>query len=98
MEVMMQHDSGIKKKVKMGFSWTVFFFGFFVPLLRGDYKWALILFLFASIAGSASEGAGGLLVSIVFAFLYNKIYIKGLLEKGYRPPVSYEEELYDYVG
>ena len=98
MEVMMQHDSGIQKKVKMGFSWTVFFFGAFVPWFRGDLKWFAIMFLFSMLAGSASDGIAGLLISIIFAFFYNKMYIKGLLVKGYRPPVSYEEELYDYIG
>ena len=33
------------KQAPIGFSWTNFFFGFFVPLFRGDWKWAGIFLL-----------------------------------------------------
>ena len=33
------------KQVKIGFSWTMFFFGFWVPLFRGDWKWLIIMLL-----------------------------------------------------
>lgn len=98
MEVMLQHESGVQKKVKMGFSWTVFFFGMLVPLFRGDLKWAAIMFLTILIAGSVSYGLGGLLISFIFAFIYNKMYIKELIEKGYRPPASYESQVLNYIS
>lgn len=33
------------KEVKVGFSWTFFFFGFFVPLFRNNLNDALLTFL-----------------------------------------------------
>ena len=60
----------------MGFSWTVLFFGFFPPLFRGDWKWAIIMFLLAMI----TMGLSGL----VFMFIYNKLYIKDLVGSGFK--------------
>lgn len=86
------------KQVKKGFSWTFFFFGLFVPLIRGDLKWAVIMFLLQSVIGFFTLGIGAFVVSLIFAFIYNKIYIKGLLEKGYRPTEEFEEEIANYVN
>ena len=72
----MKNEIGQVKIVKEGFSWTMLFFGIFVPLYRGDWKWFLIIL----IANIFTYG----LASIVFAFIYNKIYINDLLEKGYK--------------
>ena len=33
---------GHKKKGFLGFSWTAFFFNFWVPIFRADFKWFLI--------------------------------------------------------
>ena len=44
MEFVVLEKNGLRKEVKVGFSWTVFFFGLFVPLFRGDLKWAAIMF------------------------------------------------------
>ncbi|MGL5955240.1 MAG: HrgC protein [Brevinema sp.] len=38
--------TGQIKKGILGFSWTTFFFGLFVPLLRGDLKMFIPFFLF----------------------------------------------------
>ena len=65
------------KQRKLGFSWTTLFFGFWPALFRGDWKWALIILL----VGIVTFGLG----SIVFAFIYNKIHLNGLIEQGYRP-------------
>ena len=72
----MKNEIGQVKIVKEGFSWTMLFFGIFVPLYRGDWKWFLIIL----IANIFTYGWA----SIVFAFIYNKIYINDLLEKGYK--------------
>lgn len=33
---MTNDDTGEVKQCKVGFSWTMFFFGFLVPIFRGD--------------------------------------------------------------
>ena len=76
MKRMMKNEIGQIKIVKEGFSWTMLFFGIFVPLYRGDWKWFLIIL----VANLFTYG----LASVVFAFIYNKIYINDLLEKGYK--------------
>ncbi len=88
-----------QKEVPVGFSWTYFFFGFMVPLLRGDWKWAIISFIpwaifFASgflqnipLLLSIVIGIldfGYLLAWIIFAFFYNKLYVKSLIEEGFQ--------------
>ena len=98
MKVIMEHPSGMVKEVKKGFSWTVFFFGLFVPLIRGDLKWAAIMFALSLLAGSLSFGLGSLFISLIFSFIYNKLYIKELLEKGYRPAPECEVAVSSYVN
>ncbi len=68
--------TGETKAVPAGFSWTTFFFGFFVPLFRGDMGWGAIMF----IAGLFTWGFSNLL----FAFFYNGLYRDKLLERGFR--------------
>jgi len=98
MKVILKHDSGMVKEVKKGFSWTFFFFGLFVPLIRGDLKWAIIMLLLQTLAGFFTFGIGIFVVSLIFAFIYNKIYIKELLEKGYRPTEEFEEIIANYIN
>lgn len=85
MKKVLKHESGLIKEVKIGFSWTTLFFGLFVPLIRGDLKWALIMFGIALLAGIPTYGIGSFISNLVFAFIYNKLYVRDLLEKGYRP-------------
>jgi hypothetical protein len=85
MKVLLKNEGGITKEVKVGFSWTTFFFGFFPALFRGDLKWAAIMFIISVAIGSFTLGIGAWVSGIVFSFVYNKIYVKELIEKGYRP-------------
>ena len=68
--------SSLIKEAPVGFSWTTLFFGFFPALIRGDMKWAVIIFA----ATFVTFGLAG----IVFAFIYNRLYIQSLVEKGFK--------------
>ena len=91
---------GHRKKGFLGFSWTAFFFNFFVPLIRGDFKWLLIFlfpFIFIYLGNILNLDFDNEYISIIFIlpilitrfvlpFIYNKFYTKDLLKKGYLPP------------
>ena len=85
MKVRLKNNAGVSKDVKVGFSWTTFFFGFFPALFRGDLKWAIIMLIISGTVGVFTLGLGAWIPGIIFSFVYNKIYIKELLEKGYAP-------------
>lgn len=69
--------SGMIKEAKIGFSWTNFLFGSFCPLFRGDWKWFIVQMIVFPVSFGISR--------IIFSFIYNKIYVKDLLERGYYP-------------
>lgn len=98
MKVTLEHESGVKKDVKLGFSWTTFFFGLFVPLIRGDLKWAGILLLLDLLVGSFTMGIGAWVVNLIFAFVYNRLYVRDLVERGYKPQRKEDEKMvYEYI-
>ncbi|MGA4519291.1 hypothetical protein ACPA0F_18695 [Solibacillus silvestris] len=72
-----REETQVFKSVKVGFSWTTLFFGFFPAAIRGDWKWSLLMLLASSITLGLSNFA--------FPFFYNKLYIRDLLESGYKP-------------
>lgn len=74
-KVTLINEQGVTKEVKKGFSWTMLFFGAFVPLVRGDIKWCLITLIGAILTGG--------LLWFIFPFFYNKLYIQDLQNKGY---------------
>jgi hypothetical protein len=66
----------------VGFSWTVFFFGFFPPLFRGD--WIAALIIFAGIWGVNLFLPGvGLVIGVVAAVVYNQNFIQRKLDNGF---------------
>lgn len=69
--------TGQYKTAPIGFSWTTLFFGCFPALFRSDWKWALIQFGLALVTFGISW--------LVMPFLYNKLHIKELLNKGFVP-------------
>ena len=73
------------KRVKVGYSWTVFFWGFIPSLFRKDWMGALVIFVL-NIFVSYLIGTYGLLVADgIIGALYNKNYISRLLKDGYAP-------------
>ncbi|MFD0713014.1 DUF2628 domain-containing protein [Paenibacillus sp. GCM10027626] len=85
MHVQLVSTMGAIKDVKVGFSWTTLFFGFFPALFRGDLKWAVIMFIASTVFAIFTLGLGAWIPGIIFSFIYNKMYIRELMEKGYRP-------------
>ena len=75
--VMMKNpQNGLLKKGFFGFSWTYFFFGWFVPLFRGELGVAALHLLFSFLTFG--------LWQIIFSFLYNKQYTTRLIADGFK--------------
>jgi hypothetical protein len=75
-KAIIQHpESGITKDGYYGFSWTYLFFGFWVPLIRGELGVAALHLLFSIFTFGIWQ--------IIVSFLYNKQYMTRMLENGY---------------
>jgi hypothetical protein len=75
-KIIIQHPSnGLTKNGYFGYSWTYLFFGWFVPLFRGELGVAALHLLFSAFTFGIWQ--------IVMSFLYNKQYMTRMLEKGY---------------
>ena len=93
---------GHKKKGFLGFSWTAFFFNFWVPIFRADFKWFLTFifpFIFGALGAHLDLDFDNNFIAFifilpifvskfVFPFIYNKFYTKGLIKEGYLPPAD----------
>lgn len=77
MKIKLKNNQGFVRSVPVGFSWTTFFFGFFVPLCRGDIKNCAIMILTCILTLG--------LAWFFYIFKYNKIYLCDLLMKGFEP-------------
>lgn len=76
-KVLLKHPTtGIMQKGFYGFSWTMFFFGGWPPIFRGDILQGLLVILLQW----CTFGIG----TFIYAFTYNKRYTLALLEKGYQ--------------
>ncbi|MBK1870149.1 hypothetical protein JHL16_27545 [Aestuariivirga sp. YIM B02566] len=75
-----------------GFSWTYFFFGWWVPLLRGELGVAALHLLFSIVTLGIWQ--------IIVSFMYNRQYTSRLIEAGYRffdsPEVN--QKAAEYIG
>lgn len=75
-----------------GFSWTYFFFGWWVPLLRGELGVAALHLLFSIVTLGIWQ--------IIVSFMYNRQYTSRLIEAGYRffdsPEIN--QKAAEYIG
>jgi len=67
-----------------GYSWTTLLFGAFPSLFRKDFMTFIGVFVVACIISFLTMGIGGLFISIVWSFMYNKYYTTNLLRKGFK--------------
>ena len=69
-------SSGMTKTGYYGFSWTYLFFGFLVPIFRGELGVGALHLLFTIFTAGIWQ--------VIMAFLYNKQYMTRMLtEKGW---------------
>ena len=74
--VTIKHEqSGMMKTGLYGYSWTYLFFGWFVPVFRGELVVAALHLIFSALTFG--------LWQIIFSFLYNKQYMSRMFEKGW---------------
>ena len=68
--------TGQLKNGYFGFSWTYFFFGWWVPLLRGELAIAALHFLFSFLTFG--------LWQVIACFFFNKQYTNRRISEGFR--------------
>ena len=87
------------KEVKLGFSWTTLLFGALVPLFRLDIKYFAIMLAANFLLTAMELYSLSPIVTLAFAFFYNKLYAKDLYKKGYRGLTREEnDEFIKYVN
>ena len=76
-KIMMENTNiGLKKTGYVGFSWTYLFFGFLVPLFRGEILISVLHFILSICTFWIAQ--------FILCFFYNKQYTIRLIEKGYK--------------
>ncbi len=75
--------SGLVQKCGTGYCWGMFWFNCLCPLFRGDLRWFFAAFVGTIFLSSISMGLMLPLCGPLFAFFYNKRYIRTQLEKGF---------------
>ena len=68
-------NSGVNKSGFTGYCWTYFFFGFFVPIFRGEILIGVLHIIFSIVTLG--------LFQLIIPFLYNKQYTTRLLTNGW---------------
>ena len=77
------HESGLSGCCFVGYSWTYFLFGFFVPIFRGEILIGLLHFLLSIITFGIFQ--------LIMPFLYNKQYSIRKLTTGWVLDDVYEK-------
>ena len=76
-KVKIRHEeSGVEKNCFIGYAWTYFFFGFFVPIFRGEISIGVFHLIFSLLTFGVFQ--------IIMPFLYNKHYSTRLLTDGWK--------------
>ncbi len=95
------------KQCKLGWSWTVFFFSFWPMLFRQDWIYLICYAAWEVIGGAiaySSDGAfltiasADFIIRIVLSVMYNTLYVKGLLKKGWEPADEASKKLMQAKG
>lgn len=92
--MMKNHETGMSREVKEGFSWTVFFFSFIALLVRKQYTFAAVAFginiLLSGLNVISMTNPDfpnlsflGIIVAIFYGEQANKRLKKQLLSEGY---------------
>ena len=68
-------QSGVEKYCHAGYSWTYFFFGFFVPIFRGEISIGVFHLIFSIVTFGIFQ--------LIMPFLYNKQYSTRLLNNSW---------------
>tara|TARA_B100000686_G_scaffold269470_1_gene285444 strand:+ start:1999 stop:2292 length:294 start_codon:yes stop_codon:yes gene_type:complete len=83
-QIYIRHEqSGITKNGYYGFSWTYFFWGWLVPIIRGEVGIGALHLLFSIFTLGIWQ--------IIVCFLYNKQYMTRMLTTGWVLAGSEEE-------
>ena len=69
------NESGIQKNCFVGYSWTYFFFGFFIPIFRGEIAIGIFHLIFTMLTFGIFQ--------LIMPFLYNKQSSIRLLTSGW---------------
>ncbi len=82
--VTLRHPAtGLTKTGFVGYSWTTFFFGPFVPLFRLDFLTFLGFITIFVVLAWMTFGIGSIIAAFVWSFLYNRYYTRRLIQQGY---------------
>ncbi len=68
-------DSGLPKTARIGWCWTYVYFGWLVPMFRGEIVMGLLHLVFSVITLG--------LFQVIWSFLYNKQHLTRLMSSGW---------------